>query len=232
MAATFDPRMWLAAIAALGGGYALMADRRLAFVVQDCGGEDMVPLHNNERLHDLQLCEAFGTRSYSVMAAFLSQLEKLTGRGWWDPAIQEWRTDEATFNLALALLNSSKPRNEMEACLAAQMVAVHLMQMKLSAMVIESPYDLKTAMVAGKLARTFAGQIETMQGLKGKRRAVKQTITVRKETHQHVHYHHDRGAGESGRQPHAPERPGSAHVSAMQREDESGRVVRLPSRPR
>lgn len=38
-APTFDPSLWLAALSAIGGGYALMADRRLAFVVQDCDGE-------------------------------------------------------------------------------------------------------------------------------------------------------------------------------------------------
>jgi len=38
---SFDPTLWLDAFTRIGGGYALMADRRLAFVVQDCDGEDL-----------------------------------------------------------------------------------------------------------------------------------------------------------------------------------------------
>jgi hypothetical protein len=35
----FDPRLWLLALTSIGGGYALMADRRLAFLIDDCDGE-------------------------------------------------------------------------------------------------------------------------------------------------------------------------------------------------
>lgn len=35
----FDPRQWLNALASIGGGYALMSGRRLAFVVDECEGE-------------------------------------------------------------------------------------------------------------------------------------------------------------------------------------------------
>jgi hypothetical protein len=38
---SFDPKAWLGTFAAIGGGYALMADRRLAFVVDACDGEDL-----------------------------------------------------------------------------------------------------------------------------------------------------------------------------------------------
>jgi hypothetical protein len=37
----FDPSLWLSALTAIGGGYALMADRRLTFVVQDCDADDL-----------------------------------------------------------------------------------------------------------------------------------------------------------------------------------------------
>ena len=39
--AVFDPAVWLAALATIGGGYALMADRRLAFLVDDCDGDEL-----------------------------------------------------------------------------------------------------------------------------------------------------------------------------------------------
>ena len=35
----FDPTLWLNALTVIGGGYALMADRRLAFLVDECDGE-------------------------------------------------------------------------------------------------------------------------------------------------------------------------------------------------
>lgn len=37
----FDPAVWLSAFTAIGGGYALMVDRRLAFLVDECDGEDL-----------------------------------------------------------------------------------------------------------------------------------------------------------------------------------------------
>jgi hypothetical protein len=38
---TFDPKAWLAALTSIGGGYALVSGRRLAFVVDECDGEDL-----------------------------------------------------------------------------------------------------------------------------------------------------------------------------------------------
>lgn len=39
--ATFDPTGWLAALVAIGGGYALASGRKLWFVVQDCGEDEL-----------------------------------------------------------------------------------------------------------------------------------------------------------------------------------------------
>lgn len=38
---TFDPAIWLRTLTAIGGGYALMAGRRLAFLVDACDGETL-----------------------------------------------------------------------------------------------------------------------------------------------------------------------------------------------
>jgi hypothetical protein len=217
------------------------ADRRLGkrpyppniiLAPDGAGGEHWTSPHADESLWVLQLCEAFGTRSQAIITTFMRQLQALASDKIWDKEAGEWLVDEVQLSAMLAIINSVKPRNEMEACLAAQMVAVHLMQMKLSAQVLQSPYDTRTAAVAGKLARTFTGQIEAMQGLKGKRRAVKQTIVVKKETHQHVHYHHDRGAGENGRQPQTTVGSSTAPRTPLPSEEESGRVVRLAGRAR
>ena len=71
--------------------------------------------------------------------------------------------NENEFSAALAMVNSIKPKNEMEAALAAQIVAIHLLQMKVAARAIKFDYDTKMVAVAGKLARTFAIQLETLQ---------------------------------------------------------------------
>jgi hypothetical protein len=124
-----------------------------------------------------------------------------------------------------------KPRNEMEAALAAQMVAVHMMQMKLSARAIQYDYDPKTAAVAAKLAKTFTDQLAALQSIKGRSRTTRQSIKVTKETHQHIHYHDHRGdeviVGES----HAPSGADPASErTALPSPDSEGRVMPKPSR--
>ena len=76
--------------------------------------------HSDSDLWTLQLADAFGTRSHAVIATFLSQLEALCGNSHWDDEARQWRLDENQFSAALAVVNSVKPRNEMEAALAAQ----------------------------------------------------------------------------------------------------------------
>lgn len=200
--------------------------------------EHMVPVHNDQRLSDLQLCEAFGTRSFPVIATFLQQLEMLCQDKWWDEAAQQWRMDETTFNAALAIVSAVKPRNEMEAAHAAQMAAIHLLTMKVTARAIRYEYDTKTSAAAGKLARTFTLQMQELRAMRGKTRTTRQNIKVTKELHQHVHYHDGRGVGETGGQSHARSGDGYRKSStaderpALPGADESGRVVPLPSRSR
>lgn len=158
--------------------------------------------HSDSDLWTLQLADAFGTRSRAVIATFMGQLEALCRQSHWDEAAKQWRLDENQFSAALAIVNSIRPRNEMEAALAAQMVAIHLLTMKVAARALKYDYDTRTASAAGKLARTFTLQLETLQSLRGTKRTSRQSITVRKELHQHVHYH--RGEGESEGQPHGP----------------------------
>ena len=133
---------------------------------------------------------------------FLSQLNALCGRDYWDGEAKQWRIDENEFSATLALVNTIKPRNEMEAALAAQMVAIHLLTMKVTARAIRDDYDTRMASTAGKLARTFAMQMAELRNGRTRKPTTRQSIKVRKELHQHVHYHDDRGARESGGQPH------------------------------
>ena len=194
--------------------------------------EHMVPPHSDERILDLQLAEAFGTRSRPVIHTFLRHLEALCSEQWWDEDSHQWRMNEQTFNMVLTLVSAVKPKNELEAALAAQMAAVHLLTMKVTARAIKYDHDTRMAATAGKLARTFAMQMETLQGMRGKRRTSRQTIKVTKELHQHVHYYDNRGAGENERQSHAPDDRATAGSAALPRTDTLGEVVPLASRLR
>jgi hypothetical protein len=43
-AAPFNPRLWLDALTAIGGGYALASDRRLHLLVDDCPADALTPV--------------------------------------------------------------------------------------------------------------------------------------------------------------------------------------------
>ncbi len=193
-------------------------------------GEHWTAPHNDADLWTLQLADAFGTRSHAVLATFMGQLEALCGETHWDNDAKQWRLDENQFSATLALVNSVKPRNEMEAALAAQMVAIHLLTMKVTARALKYDYDTRTAAAAGKLARTFTLQLEALQSLRGRRRTAHQSIKVRKELHQHVHYH--RGEDESGRQPHGPPATIVDQCTALPSPEQGGQSLPLPGHER
>lgn len=190
--------------------------------------------HNDSGLWTLQLADAFGTRSKAVFITFMAQLEKLTGKSHWDEDVGKWRLDENEFSASLAIINSTKPRNEIEACQAAQMVAVHLLTMKVGAYAIQHHYDSRTALTVAKLANAFSGQVEAMQSLKGRNRSTRQKITVKRENHYHDHRHvHDhRGPPESGRQSHGGGSPAEIidHGPAVRCDQSPGVVVPLAGR--
>lgn len=163
--------------------------------------------HNDEELWTLQLVQAFGTRSRALLEAFLVQLAKLCPEAW-DADTREWKVDETEWNALLALVADHQPENSMQAALAAQMAATHMMIMRLSAQALNKGYMVleRDAALASKLARTFTMQCETMQALKGKSRTANQSIHVHKETHQHVHHHG--GGADFGTQSHGPAESG------------------------
>ena len=61
--------------------------------------------------------------------------------------------------------------------------------------------DTKMAATAGKLARTFAMQMAELRANRTRKPTIRQSIKVRKELHQHVHYHDDRGGRTIDAQP-------------------------------
>lgn len=147
--------------------------------------------------------EAFATRSQATFVTFMTQLAELCSTTWSESG-QAWHPSEDELVAAVQIVRSARPRNEAEACLAAQMVAVHIMQMKMSAQALKKGWmEPRTCAIAGKLARTFAVQLETMAKLRGK--GSRQRITVRKHSqHEHKHIHLHQGGLENGNQPHEP----------------------------
>ena len=159
------------------------------------------------------LFDAFATRSNAAFHVFTTQLAELCSTNWQGEG-QGWVPDHWELRAAIQIVRSTKPRNEAEACLAAQMVAVHLMQMKLSKQALNGGYsEPRSCAIAGKLARTYALQLETMAKLKG--RGSRQRITVRKYSqHEHKHIHLHQGGSENGNQPHGPRGTRATEISA------------------
>jgi hypothetical protein len=185
--------------------------------------------HNDVELWGLQLADAFGTRSRSVCNTFLHQLEALCGKNNWDEQAQQWRLDEHEFSAALAIINSLRPRNEMEAAHAAQMVAIHLLSMKMAARAIRYEYDTRTAAAAGKLARTFTAQREAFERLRKPNRTAKQSIKVSRQTHHHQHIHVHRGDSQNDGQPHGRAAAIVDQSVALPGPDETGHELPLSS---
>ena len=167
------------------------------------GGWKATAPHNDPDLWEAQLAVAFGSRSHALIGTFLHQLRALCPDDW-DADLGRWKTNETEWNALLAMVADHQPENTAQAALAAQMAAVHLMQMRLSASALNNGGMVmeKEAALASKLARTFAMQCETMLLLKGKKLPARQTIKVEKTLRQEIHYHDHRpgGAGETGGQ--------------------------------
>jgi hypothetical protein len=164
---------------------------------------DFHPPHVDRAVWEVMMADAFATRSGPVIYTFLSHLARLCQQSYDDKA-KVWVPDEFELNFAINLINSTRPRNEMEAALCAQMVAVHFMQMKVSARMLSGWGDPQMAAVAGKLSRTFAQLVDTHARLKGRKSASRQTINVRhdKHIHNHQHVHFEGGPDEFRDQPH------------------------------
>ncbi|WP_209348699.1 hypothetical protein [Pontixanthobacter sp. CEM42] len=186
--------------------------------------------HSDLELWQMQIADAFGTRSDSVMRAFVSDLKELTPTSW-DETDQRWKPSETLLNCALAMIAELEPRNTIEAAMAAQLVALHRMTIQLSGYGINNSYVplAKEMQIAAKLSRTYAQNLQAfyaMRKKKGKSKSV-QKITVRKETHQHVHYHHDRGEPKNDGQSDATlaraRKPKDSR--ALPSEEEAGRVL-------
>lgn len=180
----------------------------------------------------MHLKDAFGTAS----SAFAScQLHALL-----HALRQQGSLEEAEINGALAMLHGLAPCNELEAALAVQIVASHIISLRMlgkAARADLTPQLDSLVNATTKLQRTFVAQVEALASI---RRGGKQQVNVR-----HVHVHqgangqaivgdvHHKGRGtpgriESGRQSRAAtgiEALGFATGEEVWSEDEERKAV-------
>jgi hypothetical protein len=180
-----------------------------------------------------QICAAFGTRSEGLAQTFIEELKRL--------ATRSGEIDEGKVNAALAIISSVDPQNAVEACLAAQMVALHWLSIESASRALASP-RVENVIAAAKVTRAFGEHAQILAKLQGRMKREPQAIHV--EKHEHHHHHEHRGTGETESQVHvatarceetprvfdgpAPRQlEGCAEVRS---EDTGGRVVSLAGR--
>jgi hypothetical protein len=107
---------------------------------------------------DIVLMEALGTTDLDFLDGILCQLLKVGNR--------DGSVDERGLNFLLSVIKGVKPRDQVEALLAAQMAAVHAATMKMAFRLGRTetiPQQDSAERAFNKLARTFAAQVEALK---------------------------------------------------------------------
>jgi hypothetical protein len=128
------------------------------------------PDHPDAMLGYMLLMEALGTVSTDFVCGLLSQLANAGSPG--------RDINENGMNFMLAVIKGIKPKDQLEAMLAAQMAAIHLATLTFArrlAHVENIPQQDSAERALNKLARTYATQMET---LKRYRTGGEQKVTV------------------------------------------------------
>ena len=106
----------------------------------------------------IRLMEALGTTDLDFLDGILCQLLNVGSRA--------GKVDERGLNFLLSVIKGVKPRDQVEALLAAQMAAVHAATMTFAwrlARVQTIPQRDSAERAFNKLARTFAAQVEALK---------------------------------------------------------------------
>jgi hypothetical protein len=121
------------------------------------------------------LMDALGTTDWDFSKGLLKQLI--------DTSLQGGEVDEQRVNFMLSMIKGIKPRDQVEAMLAAQMAAVHVSTMTFAcklARVDTIPQQDSTERAFNKLTRTFASQMEALKRYRtgGEQKVTVQHVTV------------------------------------------------------
>jgi hypothetical protein len=139
-------------------------------VTNDKKSPTIAPDHPDKPLAFALLMEALGTVSNDFTNGLLSQLANAGSHG--------RQIDEGALNFMLSVVKGIKPKDQLEAMLAAQMAAIHTTTMTFARRLahVETIQQQDSAERAlNKLARTFAMQ---MEALKRYRTGGEQKVTV------------------------------------------------------
>jgi hypothetical protein len=113
--------------------------------------------HPDPELGEQLMANALGVADREAMDGILRQLVRASVSG--------GSADEVNLSFMISMVKSIKPRDSVEAMLAAQMVSVHVMAMR-CAQHLATAEDLaqhdSAARALGRLARTFPAQIEAL----------------------------------------------------------------------
>jgi hypothetical protein len=139
-------------------------------VLNDGKVPELSPDHPDKPVADVLLMEALGTVSRHFLGGLVNQLAFAGSQG--------RNIDEAGLNFMLSVIKGIKPKDQLEAMLAAQMAAVHIATMTFARRLanVENIAQQDSAERAlNKLARTYAMQ---MEALKRYRTGGEQKVTV------------------------------------------------------
>jgi hypothetical protein len=165
---------------------------RIAMHIEDrpTGSRAFYPDHSDDEGHDYRLADAFGTRSLQFVYAMLNGLGNATADHSLDYDFSPGSPNQVAFNAALAVIDGVRPKDEIEAMLAAHMAVTNIALLELVARtrgsIANHRYEgdgIKRLDVLGNLTnkfmRTYTMQVEA---LARKRRKGEQKISVK-----HVH---------------------------------------------
>ena len=131
---------------------------RLKVSDDSSGATEIAPDHPDPRMGLRLLAEALATTDVSFVVGLISQLA--------DAGTRRRKVDERELNFMLSVVKGAKPKDQMEAMLAAQMAAVHMATMEFARRLanVENIAQQDSAERAfNKLARTFAAQVEALK---------------------------------------------------------------------
>jgi hypothetical protein len=131
--------------------------------------------HPNDTIGHVLLMEALGTTDWKFLNGFLGQLLDTTSQG--------GEASEERLNFMLSVIKGIKPRDQVEAMLAAQMAAVHDATMKIFPQLWTAdfvPQRDSAERTLNKLMRTFVTQIEALKRYRtgGEQKVTVQHVTV------------------------------------------------------
>jgi hypothetical protein len=142
----------------------------LVKVVDDGGTRRLEAAHPNPLVGRMLLKDATGASDLMFLDGIMDQLARSATEG--------GQINEGHLNFMLSVVRSTKPRDQLEAMLAAQMAVVHAATMRVASKPANTHDELQLDSLTralNNLARTFAAQ---MEALKRYRTGGEQTVTV------------------------------------------------------